>query len=162
MTWYPKPLIEIFYDKYPTVGYQKKPVRFGAEYSAIRYPLCFAAPAATSMGLEFSSQEYVRVIINGRSHADYEDVQKIDGDYIRRWFPNDTEGYIHKIDDYFEYSANGTAHSNLDEGLKYDSRHPLLSETYRWGFEKRSHRENDYWDHLFDFAKAMNTSSTMG
>ncbi|MHC4726245.1 MAG: lamin tail domain-containing protein [Planctomycetota bacterium] len=114
----------------------------------------------SQMGLEFSSQEYVRVIINGRNHANYEDVRKIDGDYIRRWFPNDTEGYIHKIDDYFEYSANGTAHTNLDEGLKHDSRHPLLKETYRWGFEKRSHRENDNWDHIFDFAVAMNTSSS--
>jgi hypothetical protein len=111
------------------------------------------------MGLEFSMQEYVRLIINGRSHTNYEDVQKIDGDYIRRWFPNDTEGYIHKIDDYFEYSADGTGFANLDEGLKYDSRHPLLKETYRWGFEKRSHRENDEWDHLFDLAVALNTSS---
>jgi hypothetical protein len=112
------------------------------------------------MGLEFSMQEYIRVIINGRSHANYEDVQKVDGDYIRRWFPNDTDGYIHKVDDYFEYSANGTAHSNLDEGLKYDNRHPLLKETYRWGFEKRSHRENDNWDHLFDLAVALNTPSS--
>jgi hypothetical protein len=36
----------------------------------------------------------------------------------------------------------------------------LLKETYRWGFEKRSHRENDNWEHLFDFAVAMNTWST--
>jgi hypothetical protein len=112
------------------------------------------------MGLEFSKQEYVRLIMNGRSHADYEDVQKVDGDYIRRWFPSDTEGYIHKIDDYFEYSADGTGFANLDEGLKYDSRHPLLKETYRWGFEKRSHRENDNWDHLFDLAVALNTPSS--
>jgi len=114
----------------------------------------------SQMGLEFSTQEYIRVIINGRSHANYEDVQKIDGDYIRRWFPNDTDGYIHKVDDYFEYSANGTGFANLDEGLKYDYRHPLLKETYRWGFEKRSHRENDNWEHLFDFAVAMNTPSS--
>jgi hypothetical protein len=111
------------------------------------------------MGLEYSRQEYVRVIINGRNHANYEDVQKVDGEYIRRWFANDTDGYIHKVDDYFEYSADGTAHKNLDEGLKYGNRHPLLKETYRWGFEKRSHRENDNWEHLFDFAVAMNTSS---
>ncbi len=111
------------------------------------------------MGLQFSAHEYVRLIINGRSHNDYEDVQKIDGDYIEKWFPNDTEGYIHKIDDYFEYSSNGTSHSNLDEGLKLDSRHPLLKETYRWGFEKRSHRENDRWQHLFDLATALNTPS---
>jgi hypothetical protein len=112
------------------------------------------------MGLEHSMQEFVRPIINGNNNGIYEDVQKIDGDYIAKWFPGDTDGYIHKIDDYFEYSANGTGHQNLDEGLKYDSSHPLLKETYRWGFEKRSHRENDDWDHLFDFATAMNTHSS--
>jgi len=111
------------------------------------------------MGLQFSTQEYVRLIINGWSHSNYEDVQKIDGDYVEKWFPDDADGYIHKIDDYFEYSADGTGYANLDEGLKYDSRHPLIKETYRWGFEKRSHRENDEWDHLLDFAAAMNTPS---
>ncbi|MEJ2705173.1 MAG: CotH kinase family protein [Sedimentisphaerales bacterium] len=112
------------------------------------------------MGLQYSTQEFVRPIINGNSHAGFEDVHKIDGDYIDRWFPYDHKGYIHKIDDYFEYSADGTQHSNLDEGLKYDSRHPLLRETYRWGFEKRSHRENDNWEHLFDLAVALNTPSS--
>ena len=111
------------------------------------------------MGLQYSMQEYVRPIINGRNNGIYEDVQKIDGDYIDKWFPADNLGYIHKIDDYFEYSADGTAYTNLDEGLKYDSRHPLLKETYRWGFEKRSHRENDNWDPLLDLAVAMNTPS---
>jgi hypothetical protein len=112
------------------------------------------------LGLQFSRQEFVRLIMNGRTANIYEDVQKIDGDYIAKWFPDDTEGYIHKIDDYFEYSANGTGFSNLDEGLKQDSSHPLLKETYRWGFEKRSHRENDNWDHLFDLAVALNTRSS--
>ncbi len=112
------------------------------------------------MGLQHSAQEFVRPIINGTNNGIYEDVQKIDGDYIDKWFGGDTDGYIHKIDDYFEYSADGTGYANLDEGLKYDSRHPLLKETYRWGFEKRSHRENDAWDHLFDFAVAMNTPSS--
>jgi hypothetical protein len=112
------------------------------------------------MGLPYSRQEYVRPIINGRSNGIYEDVQKVDGDYIDRWFPGNNQGYIHKIDDYFEYSADGTGYSNLDEGLKYDSSHPRLKETYRWGFEKRSHRENDDWDHLLDFAAAFNTSSS--
>lgn len=109
------------------------------------------------MGLEYSSQEFVRLVINGNNHGRYEDVQKVDGDYIRGWFPDDPNGYIYKVDDYFEFTSDGTGHRNLDEGLKYDSRHPLLPETYRWGFEKRSHRENDNWQHLFDFAVAMNT-----
>ena len=112
------------------------------------------------MGLQFSMQEYVRVIINGNCNYIYEDVQKIDGDYTDRWFSENNDGYIHKIDDYFEYTADGTGFANLDEGLIYNSSHPLLKETYRWGFEKRSHRENDTWDHLFDFAVSMNTPST--
>ena len=112
------------------------------------------------LGLQYSRQEYVRLIMNGQTRNVYDDVQKIDGDYIDQWFPENNEGYVHKIDDYFEYSADGTGHRNLDEGLLYDSRHPLLPETYRWGFEKRSYRENDNWQHLFDFAVAMNTSSS--
>ena len=112
------------------------------------------------MGLQHSRQEYVRLIINGQSNFIYEDVQKIDGDYVDAWFPEDNDGYIHKIDDYFEYTADGTGFANIDEGLKYDAAHPLLKETYRWGFEKRSHREDDNWDHLFDFAVAMNTPSS--
>ncbi|MBL7153107.1 MAG: lamin tail domain-containing protein [Phycisphaerae bacterium] len=112
------------------------------------------------MGLQYSTQEYVRPIMNGNTAKNYEDVQKIDGDYIDAWFPDNDDGYIHKVDDYFEYTADGTGFSNLDEGLKYDSSHPLIKETYRWGFEKRSHREDDNWDHIFDFAVAMNTPST--
>ncbi|OHB75646.1 MAG: hypothetical protein A2Z25_16605 [Planctomycetes bacterium RBG_16_55_9] len=112
------------------------------------------------MGLQYSTQEFIRPIVNGNSHAGFEDVRKIDGDYIDKWFPYDNAGYLHKIDDYFEYSADGTQHRNLDEGLIYDYRHPLLKETYRWGFEKRSHRENDEWQHLFDFAVALNTPSS--
>ncbi len=112
------------------------------------------------MGLQYSTQEYIQVINSGNVHRDYEDVRKIDGDYVDSWWPGDDDGYIHKIDDYFEYNAAGTSHSNYDEGLKYDGSHPLIPETYRWGFEKRSHRENDEWGHLFDFAVAMNTPTS--
>ena len=113
------------------------------------------------MGLQYSRQEYVRLIMNGQvANNAYEHVQKVDGEYVDQWFPENREGYIHKIDDYFEYDAAGTRHRNLDEGLKHDSQHPPISETYRWGFEKRGHRENDKWQHLVEFAIAMNASSS--
>ncbi len=112
------------------------------------------------MGLEYSSQEWVRLISNGRSYGSYDDVRKIDGDYIDAWFPQNNEGYLHKIDDYFEYTADGAGYTNIDEGLRADARHPLIPETYRWHFEKRSHQEDDNWQHLFDFAVAMNTPAS--
>lgn len=114
------------------------------------------------MGLQYSRQEWPWLIINGRSYGSYDDVQKIDGDYIDRWFPDNSEGYIHKIDDYFEYSADGTSHSGerADEGLIFNAQHPLIPETYRWHFEKRSHPEDDNWEHLFTLARALNASAT--
>jgi len=111
------------------------------------------------MGLQYSTQEWVRLILNGRAYGSYDDVRKVDGDYIDSWFPANNDGYIHKIDDYFEYSVDGTGYTNIDEGLRSDTRHPLIPDTYRWHFEKRSHQEDDNWQHLFDFAIAMNTSS---
>lgn len=112
------------------------------------------------MALPYSTQEFVRLIVNGRSHRIYEDVQKVDSDYIEMWFGDDDEGYLHKIDDYFEFNVQGTEFSNRDEGLRYGSQHPPIPETYRWGFKKRSHRQDDRWNHLFDFAAAMNTPSS--
>jgi len=114
------------------------------------------------LGLQHSRQEWVRLFINGVSQTNYEDVQKIDGDYLDAWFPENNEGYIHKVDDYFEYNAQGTSHSGeqADEGLLCNSQHPLIPETYRWHFEKRSHPEDDNWQHLFDLAIALNTPSS--
>ncbi len=112
------------------------------------------------MGLHYSMSDYVRPILNGNSYGSYEEVQAVDTDYIERWFPEDADGYLHKIDDYFEYTADGTGFANMDEGLRYDSAHPRLNETWRWNFEKRGHRENDEWTHLFDFAAAMNLPSS--
>ncbi len=114
------------------------------------------------LGLQHSRQEWVRLFVNGVSLSNYEDVQKIDGDYIDAWFPENNEGYIHKIDDYFEYNATGTSHSGeqADAGLLYNTSHPLIPETYRWHFEKRSHPEDDAWEHLYGLARALNTSSS--
>jgi hypothetical protein len=112
------------------------------------------------MGLQYSRQEWPRLVINGRVHGSFDDVQKIDGDYIDAWFPGNNEGYIHKIDDYFEYNAQGTSYTNIDEGLLSDSQHPLVPETYRWHFEKRSHPEDDNWQHLYELAVALNTPAT--
>lgn len=83
------------------------------------------------LGLQYSTQDYIRPILNGNSYGSYEDVQAVDTDYIERWFPEDADGYLHKIDDYFEYTADGTGFSNRDEGLRYDSAHPRLNETWR-------------------------------
>jgi hypothetical protein len=112
------------------------------------------------VGLPYSNQEWVRLISNGHSYNGFYDIQQVDADYAEAWFPDNPDGFLHKIDDYFEYSVDGTSYRNLDEGLHADARHPALPETYRWHFEKRSHPEGDEWSHLYAFAAALNTPST--
>ena len=112
------------------------------------------------LGLAYSTLEWNRAILNGHSYNGFYDIQQIDGDYIDVWFPDNAEGFLHKIDDYFEYTVDGTGYANIDEGLRADARHPPIPETYRWHFEKRSHTEEDNWQPLVDFAVAMNAVST--
>ena len=112
------------------------------------------------LGLPYSTLEWIRAIFNGHTYNGFYDIQQIDGDYVKAWFPDNAEGFLHKIDDYFEYTVDGTGYANLDEGLRADAQHPPIPETYRWHFEKRTHSEEDYWQPLFDFAVALNVAST--
>ncbi|MCX7429229.1 MAG: CotH kinase family protein, partial [Planctomycetia bacterium] len=131
-----------------TEGSSRGPLQEQASYWFFRH-----------LGLPYSTQEWVLLLSNGTRMGSYDDVRKIDGGYLGMWFPDNAEGFIHKIDDYFEYNVDGTSYSNIDEGLHADARHPPLPDTYRWHFEKRSHPEQDDWSHLFAFAVALNTSS---
>jgi hypothetical protein len=67
------------------------------------------------MGLQYSRQEWVRLILNGQPRqlrGRPEDRRRLH----RRLVPEDNDGYLHKIDDYFEYSADGTQHRTSTKG----------------------------------------------
>ena len=116
------------------------------------------------LGYPSSFQRFVHVVINGinntsRSIPIYTDSQQPNSSYIASWFPEDVDGEIFKIDDWFEFTDAVTMEANkcaslqnfvTTGGVKKKAR-------YRWNWEKKSNRGlNDDYSSLFAKVDALN------
>jgi hypothetical protein len=114
------------------------------------------------IGIPWSEIRFVRVMANQNDHGLYGDVQKVDSDYASFWFPGDDDGYLYKIDDWFEFTDSGSfSHRNAD--LRYWENGNLgwwgeEKELYRWNYRIRSRDEEDTLQPIIDMVKAANTS----
>jgi hypothetical protein len=120
---------------------------------------------AGQLGLPSTYRRYVNVYVNGlhRSFI-FEDAQQPSGDFVEAWFPNDSSGDLHKIEDWFEFDSTYlTSFNNYDGTLENfvttDGTKKLAR--YRWTWRKRAVQgsENDYTN-LFALVDAVNTVNT--
>lgn len=99
-------------------------------------------------------QRYVHFSIPGRERGIYEDTEKVDSDFLSRWFPStgrrenpapassladvarmvERRGYLHKVDDYFELLPDGRR-MFVESQFHFTSTDP---EDYRWNFPPRA------------------------
>lgn len=117
-----------------------------------------------------SYQRFVHVVVNGVNNAArnvpiYSDSQQPNSSYISTWFPDNDDGEIFKIDDWFEFTdnpvrmqANKCASMQnfvTTGGVKKKAR-------YRWGWEKKFNRSlNDDYSSLFAAADALNAPDSV-
>ncbi len=92
--------------------------------------------------IPWSQIRFARVFCNQTDHRLYGDVQKVDLDYVSFWFPGDDDGYLYKVDDWFEFTDGGSF-SNRDADLRYWESGNLdwwgeQKELYRWNYRPRS------------------------
>jgi len=116
------------------------------------------------IGIPWSNTRFVRVLANQNDHGLYGDVQKVDGDYASFWFPGDDEGYLYKIDDWFEFTDSGSF-NNRDADLRYWENGDLSwwgeeKELYRWNYRPRSRDEEDNLQPIIDLIQAANSSDS--
>jgi hypothetical protein len=115
---------------------------------------------ARQMGIPFSAQRYINLLINGARRGQvYSDSQQPNGDYVTSWFPNDNDGELFKIDDWFEFSDDVSMEFNVDAtlgnftttgGTKKQAR-------YRWCWEKKANGGlNEDYTSLFALVDAVN------
>ena len=114
------------------------------------------------IGIPWSEIRFTRVMANQTDHGLYGDVQKVDEDYASFWFPGDDDGYLYKIDDWFEFTDGGS-YSNRDADLRYWENGNLSwwgdeKELYRWNYRIRSRDEEDSLQPIIDMVKAANAS----
>ena len=68
---------------------------------------------ARQLGLPWNYRRYVNVFMNGNRRGSLmEDTQVPDGDVIKERFPNDSDGFLYKMQPWFEFDANGSGFNN--------------------------------------------------
>jgi hypothetical protein len=112
------------------------------------------------LGVAFSHQRYVRVLVNGVQRGEvYADTQQPNRDYVASWFPDGESGEIFKIDDWFEFNDSVEREFNEDARLeRYEGAGGALSRTrYRWNWEKKANGGlDDDYSRLLELVEALN------
>jgi hypothetical protein len=119
---------------------------------------------AAQLGLPFSYQRFVHVILNGATEAArnlgiYSDSQQPNSEYIRSWFADDDDGEIFKIDDWFEFDDTPGMQMNKCASLENftTTGGAKKQARYRWGWEKKFNRTlNDDYSSLYLVDDALN------
>jgi hypothetical protein len=129
-----------------------------------------------------SRQKFVEVRFPGFDYEGglYEEVEKVDGDYLARWFKesafyddsitdriasNSRQGLLHKIDDYWELdvasnsggSFRGYGRNYQETYFRYQSDDP---EFYRWNFPPRAEGGFENFSPLLNLIRLMDPSVT--
>jgi hypothetical protein len=124
-----------------------------------------AEQAAYWIGKELGAvhlyRRFIHLYINGnRRGAIYEDVQQPGSDLIEQFFPDDSDGVLHKIEDWFEFPDSGDGHlGNVDATLGDFITSGGLKKTarYRWNWRPRAINETaNNFTNLFALVDAVN------
>ena len=114
------------------------------------------------IGIAPDYRRYVFVYVNGQQRGMiYHDGQQPNGDVIEEYFPNDTNGHLHKIEDWFEFDDTGSGFSYITATLQnFTVNGQERTERYRWNWRPRAvgGSPNDFND-LFALVNAVNASS---
>lgn len=118
---------------------------------------------AEQLGLPNSYRRFVHLYVNGNHRGTiYEDCLQPNSDTVDQWFPDDADGHLYKIDDWFEFDDAASGFSNIDATLQNFTTTGGQKKTarYRWSWRKRAVKEsaNDY-STLFALVDAMNNSN---
>lgn len=119
---------------------------------------------AEQMDLPYVHRRFIHLHVNGVTDQQrgtiYEDVQQINSRYLDAWAPDDRDGELFKIEQWFEFPDVAARPSivppTLERFVSADGA-PKLAR-YRWSWLKRAirHSANDY-QRLFDLVEALNT-----
>jgi len=104
------------------------------------------------INVHYNYRRYIHMFVNGNQRSitgsllgNYimEDSQQPNGDVVEQWYPDDTQGQLYKIEDWFEMSDDAGAHANNDADLTrrmttYNGVPTLDIAPYRFMWRKRS------------------------
>jgi len=111
----------------------------------------------------YTYRRFVHMFVNGQRRATvFEDAQQPNSDVVEEFFPDDSEGTLHKIEDWFEFDDSGdTRLGNVDATLGNFTTSGGAKKVarYRWCWRPRAVQEsaNDFTN-LFALVDAVNST----
>ncbi|MGN6384790.1 MAG: CotH kinase family protein, partial [Verrucomicrobiota bacterium] len=125
---------------------------------------------ASQVNQPYNYRRYTHFVLNGFDRdvvggtpSIYEDAQQPNNDMVEEWFPNDPDGDLFKIEDWFEFTDSFQMF-NQDSELKAVITTNLVTglpeykkERYRWWFRKRAVNDSAHdYSELFRLISAVN------
>ncbi|HXJ73506.1 MAG TPA: lamin tail domain-containing protein, partial [Candidatus Dormibacteraeota bacterium] len=130
------------------------------------------------MGLQYNHRRWIHLFINGneRSMGDnlnpsgqlvswvMEDTQQPNADMVEEWFPDDSDGELFKIEDWFEFTDAGTRGPNEDADLGrrenvINGKTVLNPAPYRFMWRKRAVNSGESANDFRSISELINTVS---
>jgi len=111
-------------------------------------------------GIPTSYHRYVHVRFNANFAMLAEDVLKVDGDFVRLYWPDDDQGNLFKADDHFEWTDGWSFSYSPDA---YDAHLQWWGsdkEAYRWNWKLRTNEKEDDFSEFLDFVSFMDPNRT--
>jgi len=115
------------------------------------------------LGLPWLYRRYVAVYVNGNRRGTLmEDTQTPDGDVVKEHFPDDADGYLYKLQPWFEFDANGVNFNNNSwcTVVNYTSGGAKRLARYRWNYLcRRTPDSANNYTNVYALVDAANTST---
>lgn len=110
------------------------------------------------LGLGFNHKRHVVVFLNGqRRGMIYFDHAQPNSESIQAYFPNDQEGRLHKIEDWFEFDDAGGGFNYITALMAdYRVNGQRRTERYRWNFRPRAGTHPNDFEDLMAMVDAAN------
>jgi hypothetical protein len=129
----------------------------------------YAYFVARELNLPFSQRRFVHLHVNGVTSTQrgsiYEDSQQVNGDFISSWLPDEEDGQLFKIEQWFEFADNGQrTHTGTPRLGNYTTLDGVKKKArYRWNWLQRAVKNSAHdYEALFALADAANTPPGVG
>jgi len=113
------------------------------------------------LGAPYLNRRYIKLFFNGQQRSVvYEDTQQPSRDLVSEFFPDDDDGDLHKIEDWFEFNDSGdNMLGNVDATLQKFTTTGGVKKTarYRWSWRPRGYGESgSAFTNLFSLVDTVN------
>ena len=139
------------------------PGTFGDDSSFIREQTMWWM--ARRMGLPSIHRRFCRVLINGvQRQTLFEDTQQPSGEWIEEYWPDDSQGHLHKAQDWIEYGDDGatfqtTLRALFTKEVTTGNAHKPAAYRYQWAPRSVASSTDD-WTDLTTLIDAHNTGTS--